>query len=200
MLSFADGDGAFTQEVHLEKMSLQSAQAAGLNITKGNLEAACADPKAGNPRIRHNMTATITPDFDGLAGTFTVKGQPQSDMIPLTNAFGRSYFGEFEQLASSVDDGADWSSWVRVRHTLTGKQPDTKAPIFTPERENVRLKLIRSGGDETSDTAATSAAAVARAGTLAVGDLIIGPDTYVVVTTPLRNGDYEQADLSLRTY
>ena len=190
----------FTVKVHLKSLNTFQAAAVGLDVTRQNLEALCCDPLEGDPRILDGMSATVSPSFRGLEGTFTVKGRPESRLLPVVESLGLKLYGTFTELASSVDDGADWTDFSRVRRVQTGIQPDTRAPIFDTPTETVRLKLVRSSGDQTSDTGSTSAVVIALAGKLAVGDVLIGPDTYVVTNTPLRKGDYEQADVSLRDY
>ncbi len=188
------------QTAHLKLLSREASTRAGLNAEQQNLEVLCSDPAEGQARLKHDLEATIAPDFMGLRGTLKLLGRPESRLLPVRDAIGLKLFAEFAELASSVDDGADWAEWRRVRRVYVGNQPDTKAPIYEPQTETVRLKLVRSAGDETSDTASTSAVVIARAGTLKVGDVLTRDDTFVVVSTPLQEGEYERADLSLRTY
>lgn len=192
-LSFA---GNVTLKAHLAQLTEKRAASLGLEVEQRNLVAQCVDPKEGDVRIQHDMTAVISPDWDGLAGTLTVKGQPDSSLIPVTRALGRVYYGVFTESATSASNDLT-EAWTRIRRTRTGIREDTKAPIYSTQTDTVMLKLIRSAGDETGDTSATSATVIAQAGTLKVGDVLRASDTYVVVNTPLREGEFERAELRL---
>lgn len=190
--------GAFTVGAHLKLLSEQESATQGLDAELQNLEALCTDPKEGDPRIRHEMTASITPDFMGLQGTFTVKARPESRLIPVVSAIGLKLYGEFSEAATSAT--SSWLPWVRTRRVRTGLQPDTKAPIFSTEQETVMLEQLTERGDLTGDFTGTGANVLAVAETLKTGDILTREGESFVVINVLPQGQYERAELSLRSY
>lgn len=197
-LSFADAEGAFSIGAHLGRLSDFKVGVLGLDAEQQNLVALCANPKSGSSRVRHGMTATITPDFDGLAGSFTYKARPDGGFIAVTKAVGRAYYGEFHELPTSASSG--WLTWTRTRRARVGTQPDTKAPIFETQTEAVQIQQLTERGDQTGDFTNTTASALAVAQTLRVGDVLTREGESYVVVSILPQGQYERAELSLRSY
>lgn len=197
-LSFSDAGGFFTVEAHLDYMGEGKAKVLGLDVENTNLEILFANPKAGSPRIRHDMTASITPSFDGLEGTVMIKGRPRSDYIPQTNAEGLTIYGEFSEAATSAT--SSWLPWVRTRRIRIGLQLDTKAPIYSTDQETVMLEQLTERGDLTGDFTGTGANVLAVAQTLKTGDILTREGESFVVINVLPQGQYERAELSLRSY
>lgn len=182
-LTFTDAQGSFVQVAHLKQLNTYQAAAQGLDAAQMNLEALCSDPKSGSDRIRHDMTATIEPDFMGLQGTFAVRARPESRLKAVVSAIGLKVYGEFSESASSASNDLT-DAFTRRRFVPTGGKTETGGPAGTYQSETVMLKYLanRERGDELDDFSPVFAEVVALAGTLQPGDLLISPihGTYQV--------------------
>lgn len=201
---FADGLKAvytlqfpdFSVQAHLKSLNTYQAAAVGLDVTGQNLEALMCDPLEGDPRILDGMTATVNPSFRGLEGAFTVKGRPESRLLPVVDALGVRLWGTFEESASSVDDGADWLDFTRRRFAPDGSKTLTGGPSGTWQETTVRLKFVRESGDEVSDFDPVRAEVAALAGTLQNADQLRSPlHGFFEVRGVTQDGAYERARL-----
>lgn len=186
----------FSVQAHLKSLNTFQAAAAGLDVTGQNLEALLADPMEGDPRILDGMSATVSPSFRGLEGTFTVKGRPESRLLPVVDALGVKLYGTFTESASSVDEGADWADWTRRRFAEGNPDAATIGPSGSYVSSTIRLKFSERPADEMDPSGFVRAEAVALAGTLLEGDLLHNPahGTYQARgVTPER--EYERARL-----
>jgi hypothetical protein len=120
----------------------------------------CADPKEGDSRIRHDSTATITPDFMGLAGTLTIRARPESRLTAVVSAIGLKLYGEFNESAASASN--DMEPWTRLRPIGAGRY----------DRREIQLALVKQRGEEADDLAPVDAEVIAVAGTLRANDLV----------------------------
>lgn len=184
------------QTAHLKLLSREASTRAGLNAEQQNLEVLCSDPMEGTARLKHDLEATINPDFMGLQGTLKLLGRPESRLLPVRDAIGLKLYAEFTELASSVDDGADWSTWQRRRFTPDGGKTPTGGPSGSWQSETVRLRFVRERGDEVDDYAPVTAEAVALVGTLANSDQLTHPlHGFFEVRGVTQEAEFERARL-----
>jgi hypothetical protein len=163
-------------------------------VDKQNLEVLCADPKEGDPRIRHDSTATITPDFMGLAGTLTLKARPESRLLPVVKSIGLKLYGEFNESAASASN--DMEPWRRKRFVASGGKTLTGGPAGSWLTETVQLAFISERGDEMEDLGRVEVQVLAAAGTLLPGDILFREayGTFEVRGVEPQ-GDFEKARL-----
>jgi hypothetical protein len=189
--------GSFIIGSHLRRMSKEESEVRGLNVDDMNLEAHFCDPKEGNPNLRHDMKAVVTPAFDGLKGTFTYKAKPESRLLPVVKAIGVKVEGVFAESADSVDDSEGWEDWTLRRFIASEEQTDSISEDGTWTSLGViRLSFVTTKpADELDLLAPDAAEVVANIGTLKKGDLVSHPvrGTYQVRGNPVAQGEYERA-------
>ena len=185
-----------TIKAHLKEIGTYKASALGLDVAQKNILITAADPMEGSSLITHDAVASVSPSWDGLVGTVTIVGQPQSRLTPVVEALGRVYYSVFTELASSVDDGVDWQDFTRRRFAPDGLKTLTGGPSGTWQEATVRLKFVRESGDEVSDFDPVRAEVVALAGTLQNADQLRSPlHGFFEVRGVTQDGAYERARL-----